>query len=225
MISCRSPAWCCVFCSPSAKRKKKCYQCCYTHTHTHTYMKTHCKSIPTCLQLCSPLTVCVSKYVCGPSGPVLALRLKQCQQVCDETSQMIPRSFPFRLSLSRCLSSVQSIIQPPLSVSCPLFFLIIYLSVRLILTPCGRCYFSLHPTPLLFLSEYVLQHDVYSFPLPLLRSLSPSIILLLSCPTLWCSSSVPEWTLLMTVAFCIFSGYTFFIYRPYTHVVQIGKVK
>lgn len=71
------------------------------------------------LQLCVSGCMCV----CGSSALLLAPRLKQCQRVCDETSQTILFFFfPFWLSLSRCLSSVQFIIQPPLSVSCPLFF-------------------------------------------------------------------------------------------------------
>lgn len=71
-------------------------------------------------------TVCASVcvQVGGPSSLNLALRLKRCQQVCDETSQTIPHLGLFH-SGSSCLtvsSSVPYIMQPPLSLSCPHFF-------------------------------------------------------------------------------------------------------
>lgn len=83
----------------------------------------------------------------GPSGLLLALRLKQCQQVCDETSQTIPHLSLFSIlallvSLSPRLSNL---LFSHLFLSLVhYFFLIIYLplSVSLILTHCGHCYSS-----------------------------------------------------------------------------------
>ena len=54
---------------------------------------------------CVCARVCVCVCVGGPSGLLLAQRLKQCQQVCDETSQTIPH-----LSLSLSLFSILALL-------------------------------------------------------------------------------------------------------------------
>lgn len=89
--------------TPFAKNSCLCRS---AHTQTHT------KSVPTLRQPCPPnrtesatACVCVCLRIGGPSALLLDPRLKQCQQVCDETSQTIPHlslSFPFWLSSSHC---------------------------------------------------------------------------------------------------------------------------
>ena len=55
------------------------------------------------------MCTCVCACTGGPSGLLLAQRLKQCQQVCDETSQTIPH-LSLSLSLSLALFSILALL-------------------------------------------------------------------------------------------------------------------
>lgn len=117
------------------------------------------------LQLCVSGCMCV----CGSSALLLAPRLKQCQRVCDETSQTI--LFFFFHSGSPCLavSRLSNSLFNLLFLSLVHYFFLI-ISPRLILTLCGHRYRS----PLLFLSEYILPCYICSIPLP--RSLVSDVV-------------------------------------------------
>lgn len=143
MKSCRSPAWLLCFFAPYPKKQLQKSSSIHAQTHgKSSYMHV------TMFTLRQRVCVCVC--VRGPSDLLLALRLKQCQQVCDETSQTIPHLSLFSIlallvSLSHCLSNP---LFSHLFLSLVHYFLSLSISlVCLIHTPCGQFYVFLLPLP------------------------------------------------------------------------------
>lgn len=150
-----------------------------TAVYTSPHTPKHSKSVPTCRQPCPPCnSVCVCVCVGGPTSLLLALRLKQCQQVCDETSQTIPH-----LSLFSILALFVSL-SPRLSNT---LFNHLFLSLV-------HYFFSLSMS----VSDWSLWSSLLFSPPPLYLYIT--VLSLPGCQTLWCpvtseqTSCNLEWT-------------------------------
>lgn len=126
------------------------------------------------------LQQCVCRWALWSSlGPeIKAMSASVWWDLTDDTSSLSLTLFHSGSPRLTVRSSVQSIIQPPLPVSCPFFSH--YLYVWLVLTPCGLCYLSLSP-----FSVYTSINTLYLFS----PSLSISLTLF-HCLFLVCSLSL-----------------------------------